>query len=369
MKVKTAFSQKENVIELVEDLHSQIGDFDARFIQVYASPKYNVVELNEYLYQIFGEVPMIGCTTAGELVTGKMLDQSVVLMAMSSEIVSDVKIEILENIDKSDIGVEKAFRSFSRHYGAGMMNLDTTKYVGLLLIDGLCKKEEEINERIGDLTNISFIGGSAGDDMAFKQTFVFANGKVYGNAAILALMKSNVPFEIVKTQSFETTGKGLVVTKSDEKNRTVLEFNGKPAVSEYAKMVGTTPKYAQNYFSKNPVGIVFQNDVYVRSPQHIENGRMVFYCSMKEGMELELLESKNIVDYTKNDLETAMSKQKETAAIINFNCILRTIELKEKKQTDAYGALFNSVPTVGFSTYGESYIGHINQTSTILVFS
>lgn len=369
MKVKTAYSKKENVIELVEDLYSQIGNFEARFIQVYASPKYNMVELNEYLYQIFGEVPMIGCTTAGELVTGKMLEHSVVLMAMNSEIVSDVKIEVLQNMQEPDLGVDEAFRSFSLHYGSSMMDLDVSKYVGLLLIDGLCKKEEAINERIGDLTNISFVGGSAGDDLAYEQTFVFANGKVYGNAAVLALIESNASFEAVKTQSFESTGKELVVTKSDEKNRAVLEFNGKPAVSEYAKMVGATPNEVQNYFSKNPVGIVFQNDVFVRSPQNIDGGRMIFRCNIKEGMALQVLESKNIVDYTRSDLNNAMAKQKNAAAIINFNCILRTLELKEKKQTDAYGALFNDVPTVGFSSYGESYIGHVNQTSTILVFS
>jgi len=55
------------------------------------------------------------------------------------------------------------------------------------------------------------------------------------------------------------------------------------------------------------------------------------------------------------------------SAIVCFNCILRTLELKEKKQTEKYGSLFKDIPTVGFSTYGESFIGHINQTAVMLL--
>ncbi len=56
------------------------------------------------------------------------------------------------------------------------------------------------------------------------------------------------------------------------------------------------------------------------------------------------------------------------SAIINFHCILRTLELEQKNLTEEYGRIFSGIPTIGFSTYGEEFIGHINQTSTMLVF-
>ena len=56
------------------------------------------------------------------------------------------------------------------------------------------------------------------------------------------------------------------------------------------------------------------------------------------------------------------------SAMINFNCILRTLELQQKWPYQEYGELFPDVPTIGFSSYGEEYIGHINQTATMLVF-
>ncbi|MEO0334670.1 MAG: FIST C-terminal domain-containing protein, partial [Bacteroidota bacterium] len=64
-------------------------------------------------------------------------------------------------------------------------------------------------------------------------------------------------------------------------------------------------------------------------------------------------------------------KQQDNAvgAIINFNCILRTLDLKQQGRTQEYADLFTDTPTVGFSTYGESYIGHINQTATMLLLN
>ncbi len=71
-------------------------------------------------------------------------------------------------------------------------------------------------------------------------------------------------------------------------------------------------------------------------------------------------------------LAKAVAKAEEelgsVSGIINFNCILRTLELNNRKLTEEHAKIFAKLPTIGFSPYGEQYIGHINQTATMLVF-
>lgn len=368
MKVKIAYSKNNNVKEAVEEIKREIGDFAPKTILFFSSPTINPQEISKEMYRTFNQVPTFGCTTSGELISGQMLDNSIVAMAMGEKIVADCKIEILENIKEDERVVDKAFESFEQKNGIKMTALDAKKYVGLVLIDGLSAKEEKINERIGDLTNVSFLGGSAGDNQKFEKTFVFANGKTYTNAAVLALLETNSEFEILKTQSFKSTGKKLVVTKADEEERTVLEFNGNPAKEEFSKAIGKDKDNIEKSFSKHPTGLVFENDFFVRSPMKTDRNNIKFYCSIKEGMELEILEAQDIVEYTQKDLDAQKESMGSISAIINFNCILRTIELRNKNQEKAYGEVFKEIPTIGFSTYGESYIGHINQTAVMLLF-
>jgi len=114
---------------------------------------------------------------------------------------------------------------------------------------------------------------------------------------------------------------------------------------------------------------LIDGEPYVRTPQQIkDDGSMAFYCSVKEGMELSLLESTDIIEDTRKAITQAKEESGRIIGIMNFNCIMRKLELERLNLTTEYGNLFSSAPTVGFSTYGEQYIGHLNQTATILVF-
>jgi hypothetical protein len=121
------------------------------------------------------------------------------------------------------------------------------------------------------------------------------------------------------------------------------------------------------YFMSNPVGLMIDGSIFVRSPQMIKSDSIVFYCAVKQGMTVELLKSSNIIEDTSKEINKIIEKTPEPAGLINFNCILRTLELEQNNKTKEYGEIFSSFPTVGFSTYGEQLKGHINQTATMLL--
>jgi hypothetical protein len=298
-----------------------------------------------------------------------MLANSVSAMLLTNDVIAELGIEIVQGL-RGGATARGALNSLAQRFNSTPDALKLEELVGIVLIDGLSLAEERINDEIGNLTNVAFVGGSAGDDLKFQQTHIFANGKAYSDAALLALLKPATTFDIIKTQSFQSTGKVLVATKVDAASRTVYEFNGKPATEEYARALGIDDaSKVGDYFMSAPLGLVADGEIFVRSPQQTQNTAIVFYCNMLEGMELELLSSTDIIAETQRALAEKMQELGGLKGVINFNCILRTLELQQRGITAEYGQVFNGQPMVGFSTYGESYIGHINQTATMLVFN
>lgn len=367
MGIKTLYSSKENIDSIISDIRDQSKGLEAKMVIFFASSRFDPERLSHEMQQVFGAAPVFGCSSAGEIVSGKMLKGSVVAMVLGPDIIEDLRVEVVEDV-RSENRVPEVFRHFEDYYNISMSETDFSRHIGIVLIDGLSLSEEKLMEKIGDLTDVTFIGASAGDDLQFKRTYVYAGGKAYTDAAVLALVRPAVEFGILKTQSFCALDKKLKATRVDEAARKVLEFNNRPAAEAYAEALGIPAEDAANHFMDNPVGLMFGDEPYVRSPRQIQDKAMVFYCKVKQGMELKVLESGDIVEDTEKALEQKKAEMGNISGIINFHCILRTLQLEQKGQTGEYGKLFSDIPTIGFSTYGEEYIGHINQTSTMLIF-
>jgi hypothetical protein len=371
INIKSAFSIKCSEKEVVQDIKSQLNCCNPKIVIFFASSDFNQDRLSKLMQEAFNDSIVFGCSTAGEITSGEVLTNSAVAMAISSNIVSDVKLEVVENI-KENLSLEQSFTSLENYFNESLYTMDPSKFVGIVLIDGLSMKEEKIMDLIGNRTNVNFVGGSAGDNFKFVKTYVCANGKSYTDSTILALLKisNNAEFSIIKTQSFKVLEPLLIANKVNEENREVIEFNNKPAALFYAEAVGAANiAEVPKYFPTNPVGLLIgENDLFVRSPQKIKGTSMFFYCNILEGMEVRLLESTNIIEDTKRTVKNKIDELGQIDGIINFDCIERSFQLKKKNLEKQYGEIFSDIPTIGFSTYGEEFIGHLNQTATMLVF-
>lgn len=367
MQITYSHSNRPAVVDAVADIRKKHSGPAPKLVIYFAASRYDPHALAAAMQKAFPESACMGCTTAGELVSGQMLKGSLVAMTLGADVVQDVSVAVLQDAtDTKAIGA--TLNTLSQHFGKPLKDLSHSEYVGIVLIDGLGGTEELLNERIGDATDVAFVGGSAGDNLQFKQTFIMAGDKAFSSGAILALLKPARKFGIIKTQSFTALNKELVPTKVRPGTREVIEFNGQPAAQAYAEAVGCTVAELPNNFQSHPLGLLSADGIFVRSPQQLKDSSVMFFCQVREGMPLRLLENTDIIKDTTQALKDKAAELGHVDAILNFHCILRTLELEKRQLTEAYGHVFDTLPTVGFSTYGESYIGHMNQTATMLVF-
>jgi len=367
MKVLKAQSTKTNAKEAVLELKEKFNSNSAvKAITFFASSNYNSTELISAMNENFPNIQVFGCSTSGEVISGCMCSNSIVAMAFTDEVIEDMKIEVVENLNNFDL--MPAIHSFENHFKTRLNKMSEDKYFGLIYLDGLSKKEEAILDELGDYTQVMFVGGSAGDDLKFKQTVIYANGKCYDNSAVLVLVKSKIGFGFEKLQSFVPTEHTVTATKVDVANRIIYEFDGKPAAEVYAKLLNTTVADVSKVFGEYTLGLMIGDEPYVRSIQQIvEKDALMLYCNVKEGMKLKILKTTDMIVDTKKFVDDIKKKYNSISGMLIFNCILRYLELQNKNQVQDYADIFSDIPTVGFCTYGEAYIGHINQTATFLV--
>jgi hypothetical protein len=368
VNIKSVSTDKSTAAEAAADIKSRLAGFDARMLVFFASwEQYDPGDVSAEMQSAFPGAVVYGCSSHAELYNGKTLTNSVTAMAFNSNVISDVKVEVLENIS-GGIDAEAAFAAFDTYFNEPMASANYHEYGGLILVDGLSMREEDIMDKIGKRTNIMFTGGSASDALKFDKTYIYANGKTYTNAALLAVFKTKNGIDYIKTQSVDVIDTEFTITKADTAKRTVIELDNKPAAERYAEALGVGVCEIEPLLFANPVGLVIDDDVYIRSCMKSENNSLVFYCNILEGSQVNLLKIKDIIPDTQKAVSDKLSELGQISGIIDFRCVLRTLQLNNEDKADDYAQIFRGIPAIGFSTYGEELYGHINQTSTMMVF-
>jgi hypothetical protein len=365
--IKVAHSVKPNAHDAVEELKLQLGAVDPKVLLCFSSTNQEPHELLRLLNAAYPHALLSGASTAGEIVSGKVLKGGVVAMAIGSDVVEKAVSVVVDDLGPR-MDVDTAIANLEKHFGTTMAELDPDQHVGIVITDGLSGAEERLIEAINEKTEIAFVGGSAGDDLKFDKTLVFSGKTVHERSAILLLMKVPRGFEVVKTQSFKPTGVVLEATDVDVAHRKVVSFNGKPALEAYCRATGSIPESVAESFLSYPVARMVGGEPFVRSPQRLDGNSIHFYSAIRKGESLAVMQATDIVSDTTTAVEKGIADAGGVRGMIDFHCILRAMELESKGLSQDYGAIFKDVPTIGFCTYGEAWTTHINQTSTMLLF-
>jgi diguanylate cyclase (GGDEF)-like protein/PAS domain S-box-containing protein len=326
--------------------------------------------INEVIQRIKWLLPkatIIGTTTDGEIVDGTITNETVV-----------ISYSVFEKTTLR--ATELSCDDFTSNYILGQtlaktIITDQTKAI-ILFVNSLNVDIEQLLDGVRSIASkhTVIIGGAAGDNGRFEQTYVFSDKKILSNGAV-AVSLNNEELHVYPFNQFnwQEIGTAFTITKSRE-NR-IYELDGKKVLQVLNQYLGNEFTRQLPYSSvefpfiagrDGRKRVFFITKVY-------KDGSVQVNGKIYEGEKLKFAYTNitNILDNARRQLKKLIKKPVE--AIFLYNCMamrhyLRDFTLQELKK------LNNIAPTAGFFTYGEfcSQSGQIDfgtQSFTLLALA
>src|SRR5665647_1165015 len=325
--------------------------------------RFDLDVLASEMRDLFAGVQVVGCTIAGEIGPAGYRDHSISGASFPSESFTATCGHLDKLQQFESIQAQSLVQDLLQKLEGLEPQADTSNSFGFLLIDGLSVREEPVARSLQNaFGKLPLVGGSAGDDLGFTKTQVYYEGAFHTDSAMLALVTTNVPFRTFKTQHFVLTERRVVVTAADAQRRIVFEIDGRPAAEGYAQFIGAdVQSLSPARFATQPVLVLVGGTNYVRSIQKTNpDGSPTFFCAIEEGI---ILRGARSVDLVGNLEETFAGIRAAIGYPQLVVGILRKLEMTECGLVDRVEQVFRDNNTIGFSSYGEQYLGvHVNQT-------
>lgn len=362
--VKSVTDAAQAAAQISEDLQQD----DLSLVLLFSSPSLSSDRFAAEICRRFPNVPVVGCTTAGEITPlGHRHDSITGVSLAAPDFHAAVRgipdIRCFGIADGRDL-VQSALEDLARR----APNCPVEQIFAMLLIDGLDACEESVVSAIHcALGSIPLFGGSAADELSFGTTKVLWDHSYRQHSAALVLVATSHPFRVFKTVPFGSFGEKMVVTSADPNRRIVREINAEPAALEYARLVGLTiDQLTPKVFAAHPVVVRVGNVPYVRSIQKVNPDlSLTFFCAIDEGIVCTIADGMDIEQDLRQLFAEIRSEISEPEIIIGCDCILRSRELNDQRMGERISDLMQTNNVVGFNTYGEQYHAmHVNQTFT-----
>ncbi|MFC3852920.1 nitric oxide-sensing protein NosP [Salinispirillum marinum] len=359
-----AWSDAIDPVTVAQSLADQYSGTPVTTVLFFCSAEYPLAELAEALNNSLAHVPLIGCTTAGEINPQGYARGSVSAIGFDPAYVT-LSSALIEDLPAF------GFADAQRLLDELLMKapaLCGNEVFAMTLLDGLSSQEERVLAALDAvLGSIPHFGGSAGDDIHLARTHVFINGRFHTQAAILILFHTKLPFAVFSTHHMAPLHEKLVVTAADPDTRTVHELNAQPAAQAYLEAFGIDrADLNPTTFALHPLAVRTGNAYYVRSIQRVNaDDSLTFYCAVGNGMVLTTMTPEPLLPNLATCLTALETRIGPPLLTLGCDCFLRRTETESRGDVEAASDFLRQHRVLGFNTYGEHFDGvHINQTFT-----
>jgi hypothetical protein len=353
---------------------------DAQLLLVFCSHSYDLGELLESINGRSGGVPLIGCSTAGEIATGGPGDAGVVVTALGGPgFAATTASAVNASEDLRAAGAQVA------HCAAGANG--HPHRVLVLLTDGLAGDQQEIVRGAYGVVGASvpLVGGCAGDDLEMSATYQLHGDRVLTNAVVGAALSSEAPLGIGVRHGWGRVGEPVVVTSSAD-NRVYL-LNDRPALDVYLEHLEPPqdarrdPAAFTRFALTHPLGLSGRSgEDHVRfvGEADFDDGSLGFIAEVPQGGLAWFMEGDDgsVLEATGAACDDALAllQGSPPLGLIVFDCIARRGVLGDAgitREVEQVAQSAGGAPVAGFYTYGEiartrGQSGFHNQTLVVL---
>jgi hypothetical protein len=358
---------------------------DAKLLIVFCSDSFDLETVIAAIDERSGGVPVIGCTTAGEIASSGPGDRTVVVTAIGGPGFSVTT--------AAATGVSGRLREAGAEVAAcldGRADSEHPHRVLLLLTDGLAGDQQEIVRGAHGVlgAGVPLVGGCAGDDLKMKRTFQFLGGRVLTDAVVAAGISSDSPLGIGVRHGWRRVGEPMLVTASSDGR--VQSLDGQPALDVYLNRLHAPheARSDESSFTRfaltHPLGMSRRRgEEQVRFIGGADFGKrsLTTIAAVPQGALVWLMEGddESVLAATDEACEHALSslEGRPPIGMLAFDCIARRGVLGADgigTEIDRISVGAGGAPVAGFYTYGEiarthGVSGFHNQTLVVLAVS
>lgn len=218
--------------EAVEHALTQLGSASPKLALAFGSSWFDQASLVQGMSAALGDVPLVGESTAGEILSSGPTSHSCVVVLLASDALA-CGIGSGEEVDRlpREAGQRAAYTALQ-----GLQGMPRSGF--LLFGDGLLTNYAEVVRGLQEVLGTSslIVGGMAGDDLRFGQTYQYVGARALSRAVVGVLFGGSLKFGVGIEHGFIPISKPRRVTRAT--TNVIMELDRQPAACVYEEYFG-----------------------------------------------------------------------------------------------------------------------------------